>query len=480
MKLVPKITLAFVAVTVAVMSTGVLRRVRRDSGYERSARERDLSLVAQSMADGGAILWQSQGRDAATAMIAHAGKRDGEVRIRWVCLGTEETRPLAPSVDCGALAGGATRAIDQERRYAYVPVKVGGDVRGAIEVSASLAPEAGFLRHTFIDAVTITALNVTIIFALSFLLGLRLVARPTRALVEKARRVGQGNFEEPLVLPGGDEFGELAAEMNAMCTQLSDVHARVKAESAARVSAMEQLRHADRLMTVGKLASGLAHELGTPLNVIEARASMIVSGNVEGDSARKHAEVVVEQCDRITKIIRQLMDFARIRGAEKKTKSDVVEMARQSIELLEPIARQKHVALKLSPDQAPAFAAADTMELQQALTNLLVNAIQATSEGRAVDVEIGRERVTPPVDHGGREAEYVCLSVRDEGCGIPGDQIGHVFEPFFTTKDVGEGTGLGLSVAYGIVRDHGGWIAVESQVGQGSRFSIYLPREGGA
>ena len=141
MKLVPKITLAFVAVTVVVMSSGIFRRVRRDSGYERTARERDLSLVAQSMADGAAVLWHSQGPDAATAMIAHAGKRDGEVRIRWVCLGTEETRPQAPGVGCGGLVDGATRAAGDGRRYAYVPVKAAGDVRGAIEVSASLAPD---------------------------------------------------------------------------------------------------------------------------------------------------------------------------------------------------------------------------------------------------------------------------------------------------------------------------------------------------
>jgi signal transduction histidine kinase len=479
MKLVPKITLAFVAVTVMVMSTGILRRVRRESGYERTARERDLNLVAQSMADAAGTLWQSQGRDAATAMIVHAGKRDGEVRIRWVCLGNDDA-PLASGFDCGSLAGDTAHAMGDGRRYAYVPVTTASGVRGAIEVSASTVPEEGFLRRTIIDSVTVTALNVSVICTLSFLLSLGLVARPTRALVEKARRVGQGDFEGPLVIKGRDEFGDLAAEMNAMCAQLSDVHARVKAESAARVAAMEQLRHADRLMTVGKLASGLAHELGTPLNVIEARASMIVSDPSADETARKHAEVVVEQCDRITKIIRQLMDFARMRGAETRIKSDVVEMARQSIELIEPIARKKRVALTLSPAPGPAFAAADTVELQQALTNLLVNAIQATSEGRGIDVAIGQERVMPPMDHGGGEAEYVCLSVKDEGCGIPGDQIEHVFEPFFTTKDVGEGTGLGLSVAYGIVRDHGGWIAVESAVGEGSRFSIYLPREGAA
>ena len=477
MKLVPKITLAFVAVTVAVLSTGVFRRVRRETGYERLSRERDLGLVAQSMADGAAMLWQSTGRDSATAMIAHAGKRDGEVRIRWVCLGTDATPPQATSIDCEALmaSGDVRRAADGARRYAYVPVLANGAVRGAIEVSASLAPEEGFVRRTIVDSVTITALYAAVIFSLSFLLGLRFVARPTRALVQKARRVGNGDFDGPLAIPTADEFGELAGEMNAMCAQLANVHARVKAESAARVAAMEQLRHADRLTTVGKLASGLAHELATPLNVIEARASMVASGESTGDAARRDAEVAVEQCDRITKVIRQLLTFARMRPGEK-TKSDVGEMARQSIDLLEPIARKRKVALRLSQDaEQPAFAAADATELRQALTNLVVNAIQAAADGTAVDVRIDRERVTPPADHGGAPGEFVRLSVTDAGPGISGEDMGRVFEPFFTTKEVGEGTGLGLSVAYGIVRDHGGWIAVESEPGRGSRFTIYLP-----
>jgi signal transduction histidine kinase len=477
MKLVPKITLAFVAVTVTVMSTGILRRVRRDTRYEQTARDRDLMLVAQSMADGAGMLWQSQGPDAATAMIAHAGKRDGEVRIRWVCLGTADTRPLAPTTDCVSLGAGPFRAVGDGRRFAYVPVAPANAMRGAIEVSASVAPEESFVRRSLLDSVTWTSLNVSLICSVALLLSFLLVARPTRALVEKARRVGRGDFDEPLVLGGGDELSDLAAEMNAMCAQLADVHARVQAESAARGAAMDQLRHADRLTTVGKLASGLAHELGTPLNVIEARASMIASDEAKGEAARKNAQVVVEQCDRITKIIRQLMDFARMRSADERVRSDVVEMARQSIGLIEPLARKKRVALTLSPGGAPAFAAADAVELQQALTNLLVNAIQATSEGRSVDVAIGRERVRPPADHGGPEGDYLYLAVTDEGCGIPPEHLERVFEPFFTTKDVGEGTGLGLSVAYGIVRDHGGWIAVASEVGQGSRFSIYLPED---
>jgi two-component system NtrC family sensor kinase len=157
-----------------------------------------------------------------------------------------------------------------------------------------------------------------------------------------------------------------------------------------------------------------------------------------------------------------------------------VEMAKQSIDLVRPLARKKNVDLSVVSKDNDAVASTDAMQLQQALTNLLVNAIQASDDGHPVEVQIARERARSPVELGGKEDDYVCLCVKDEGPGIARENLEHVFEPFFTTKDVGEGTGLGLSVVYGIVRDHGGWIAVESEVGRGTRFSMYLPRVEGA
>jgi signal transduction histidine kinase len=268
--------------------------------------------------------------------------------------------------------------------------------------------------------------------------------------------------------------------MNAMSAKLAEMVARVKTESAARVEAMEQLRHADRLTTVGKLASGIAHELGTPLNVIEARASMIASGEAGGELAKHYAQIVVDSSERMDRIIRQLLTFARRRGPEK-TRCDVLELARQSSEMVQPLARKKSVEVRVVVDSGDeAIAAADAMQLHQALTNLLVNAIQASAEGGSVELRVESARTRPPPDVGGGEGDYLCLHVKDEGSGITEDNLSHIFEPFFTTKDVGEGTGLGLSVAYGIVRDHGGWIAVESEAGHGSRFSLYLPRAQGA
>jgi len=123
---------------------------------------------------------------------------------------------------------------------------------------------------------------------------------------------------------------------------------------------------------------------------------------------------------------------------------------------------------------------ADATQIQQALTNLVVNAIQASARGGVVDVSVQTARVTPPA-HAAQpplEDDYYVVSVQDHGHGMPADVLARVFEPFFTTKPIGESTGLGLSVADAIVEEHGGWMSAASEPGRGSRFSLYLPRGG--
>jgi len=111
------------------------------------------------------------------------------------------------------------------------------------------------------------------------------------------------------------------------------------------------------------------------------------------------------------------------------------------------------------------------------LTNLIVNAVHASPEGSNVTIRLSRSHVNPPEDHAGAAGEYDCIAVEDHGQGIEPENIERLFEPFFTTKDIGEGTGLGLSIAYGIVHEHGGWIDVESRVGEGSIFTVFIPVE---
>jgi signal transduction histidine kinase len=322
---------------------------------------------------------------------------------------------------------------------------------------------------------------------LSTVLGVWFVGRPIEQLVDKARRIGAGDVGSPLVIRQRDEIGELATEMNAMCLRLAETRYALNAETEERLRAVEQLRHADRLATVGKLASGIAHELGTPLGVALMRANMIASNESVVRDVRDAARIVGEQIDRITGIVRQLLDFARGRGTvapgpqQRRGPANLLAIAQRSAGMLQPLAVKRLLAIDIVHAENPPEPPANAEQIQQVLVNLLVNAIHASERPGKVTVSIGVAEtrppadVTPPVFSETGQPQYAIISVKDEGIGIAPEVLPRIFEPFFTTKHVGEGTGLGLSVAYGIVREHGGWIEVASERNKGSCFSVYLP-----
>jgi len=265
--------------------------------------------------------------------------------------------------------------------------------------------------------------------------------------------------------------------MNAMTDNLAEAQVRLESETAARLAAIEQVRHADRLATVGQLASGIAHALGTPLNVISGQAAMIASGEVSSEAEIRETTCVIhDQCGRMTGILRQLLDFAR-RKTTQRTPTDLVKLARETVAFLEPLAAKRGVRLDFMDREAVLPAQIDTGQIEQVLTNLVMNAVQASPSGAKVQVGIMMRRLAPR-EGDGSERRCVCVEVRDRGAGIPEDSRTRIFDPFFTTKPVGEGTGLGLSVSYGIVADHGGWIDVASEAGRGSVFTVWLPQEG--
>jgi signal transduction histidine kinase len=145
------------------------------------------------------------------------------------------------------------------------------------------------------------------------------------------------------------------------------------------------------------------------------------------------------------------------------------------MELLETLAQKRAVQLRIVDGNAPYVVDADGGQIEQVLTNLVMNAVQAMDRPGTVEVQLDHVHTTPPADHGGPDGDFVRVCVRDEGRGIAPEHLPHVFEPFFTTKDVGEGTGLGLSIAYGILREHGGWITAKSEPGRGAELAFCLP-----
>lgn len=359
----------------------------------------------------------------------------------------------------------------------WVPTPLADGSPGALWVHEALDAESesvtGIVTSHAVNAGTLAFLWAVVAVGL----GAIIVGRPMRALSEKARRVSKGDYEGPLAIQQNDEIGELAREMNHMCDELTASRVRLERETKERERAQGALRHADRLTTVGLLGAGIAHELGTPLNVVSLRARMIASGELSDPAdIRGSAQSIHEQAGQMTRIIRQLLDFAR-RSSPSFARFSLTTLVRESVSMLRPLAEKASVRFDCSGlDEVEV--SGDANQIQQALTNLSVNAVQAMApKGGTVAISLKRERVTPPADLGGTPVECARLEVRDDGPGMDADTVARIFEPFFTTKEVGEGSGLGLSVTWGIVRDHHGWISVDSRPGSGSTFTLFIPLE---
>ena len=247
-------------------------------------------------------------------------------------------------------------------------------------------------------------------------------------------------------------------------------------ETTARIATVEQLRHRDRLAMVGQISSGIAHEVGTPLNVIAGRARLITEPDTTLPEAQQHAAAILEQSERVASTIRQLLDFARRRGPQREL-THIGDLARRVVGLLSPLAGKRNVELFFSPGRTAAMASVDSTQIEQALSNLVMNAIQAIPDGGTVHVEVDTAHRPSPIDGNRRTLEHVRLMVADTGTGIAPEHLPHIFEPFYTTQRAGEGTGLGLSITHEIIRDHGGWIEVQSEPWKGSRFTVFLPKE---
>lgn len=243
-------------------------------------------------------------------------------------------------------------------------------------------------------------------------------------------------------------------------------------EVALRRSALDQLRHSERLNTVGRLASGMAHELGTPLNVISGRADLIVKGRVDGAEIRESASIIIVQAGRIEKLVRNMLSFAH-RGGTQASKADLLLLCRETAELLSPLAKQKDIELIVRGDSAAVLI--NRTEIQQVVSNLVANAVHAMDRGGTVEVTTAVVRTRLQDNGDAEDRDYALLCVRDQGVGIGPAVLPYIFDPFFTTKDVGEGTGLGLSIVFGIVRDHGGTVRVDSTVGEGTSMFVYFP-----
>jgi len=319
-----------------------------------------------------------------------------------------------------------------------------------------------------------TSVLIILLSLLVLILVRRSVTQPINQLIRRIKEISQGEREQ-VEIKGRDEVASLAREFNLMCQKLQESHARLVGEQQEKLKLEHELRHSERLASVGRLAAGLAHEIGTPLAIIGGRSEYLLRRSRSPEELKDNLGVIRSQSDRIAAIVRQLLEFSRRREPVFQP-VDLLGLLENVKYLLAHQLREKDIRVETTGLNTLPKISADPELLQQIFINLYSNSLHALGPDGVI--KIGAEITARGIIQASPAAGHrLRISFEDNGAGIAPEHIGRVFDPFFTTKDVGEGIGLGLSVSYGIIQEHGGDIQVESEPGSFTRFIIYLPTE---
>ena len=313
----------------------------------------------------------------------------------------------------------------------------------------------------------------------------RLVYVPLRDLETGARRLASGNLDETIPVRSADEFGKVAGSFNTMTTALresqlqlreaaSTLEQKVRERTLQLRAAEAEAAQREKLAAVGLLASGVAHEINNPLTGVLTFSHLLRQKMPDGSAEAEDMDLVIRETKRCASIIRRLLDFARRKTPEMKF-TNLNAMIQDVVRFIDRAAHLQDTAIEIDLDPGLPCVWVDEDQMKQVVMNMLVNAQHATERGGSIAI---RSRLCPAAagpEPGAESVEMVEISIIDTGCGIPEQDLQRIFDPFFTSKGVGKGTGLGLSVSHGIVEAHGGTIKVESTVGKGSAFRVYLP-----
>jgi len=442
---------------------------------EREQLKKNLSREARNLGEALLFIVEDllvvRGEDAAMAFLTRRNQLSPALQARWVWLDAPTGSRFHPLVEINELDALANRkplslmvssVDDRDFLLTYLPTLSKDGRLGAIEVRESMDELHGYVQESMRRSAMVVGAAAVSGLMLMAVLGSLWINRPVRHLREQAERIGTGDFSARVQVGGRDELGKLAHTIEQMRSQLALAREAEEQATRDKIETLETLRHTERLATLGRLSAGMAHELGTPLNVISGRAKLIASNELSPAETAHSAQIIGEQAERMTRIMRQLLDYAR-RGESRKQQVYPCELLKKVAELLASAAQKQRVEIKIECAEEPLSVRADPAQLQQVLLNLTLNGIQAMEQGG--ELSLGLRAAAP----------WVQLQVRDQGRGISTDDLPHIFDPFFTTKEVGRGTGLGLSIAHGIISEHKGQIEVESTPGQGSCFLVNLP-----
>jgi signal transduction histidine kinase len=362
-------------------------------------------------------------------------------------------------------------------QIAFTPLLIRQQTIGNIGVvlpSNYLIDTAATSRNTFS---LIFAFITVAVIVLGYFLSTS-IARPILRLRALSQAVAAGDLNQKTELDRPDEIGELAEAFDTMTQHLrerTDEAARLYAETVQRnqelaeinvrlQSAQQQLVQSEKLAAVGQLTAGIVHDVKNPLAVIKGLAESLQDEPGLEAYANKDLALIRESATKANQIVSDLLTFSR-QSTPEMQQQDLKATVEAALRITTYLTRKANVQVITALPEQSVIVTYDAQQIEQVLINLIQNAIQAMPKGGALRVSLSQAD------------QAIALAVQDTGVGIPPDNLHRIFDPFFTTKPAGEGTGLGLSVSYGIIARHHGRIDVDSAVGQGTTFTILLPKQ---
>jgi signal transduction histidine kinase len=476
-----KISLSFTVVGLVVFGGLGLWQLRAEKRDLESAAIGDATTLARAAAESARQDLGEGDPEDSTALLHSLERFDtrfdavlwSEQRPRWPTDAPREIADAVDSVGRTATAGGgpATRIVhvDGGGRVAIVGAPVDAlrsHSSGAIVLVRPLDDVDADLQREG-SAVAIAVLAFSLFGGLvGFVLGESYIGRPLARLDRAMSVVGAGDFEIPLPTARADEVGRVLGRFDQMRRELSTTQRRLQSEENAHRATRDRLADLDRLVTVGQLSAGLAHEIGSPLQILRARAEKLTERAGSDAGLAASARTIAEQAERIERIVGQLLQFARPRSRELRA-TDPATCVGAVVDLLTFEARRRAVELELDATRLPmVFTDADA--LQQIVFNLVRNGIAATGRG-------GTIRIGLRVDEGPEPPRILRLVVSDNGIGMRPEVRDRAFEPFFTTRGRDGGVGLGLAVVRSLVESLEGSITLESSPREGTEAKVELP-----
>lgn len=487
MNVATRITVATAVVVVIASTSYALFDLRSRRDERRLAIDREARAVATTLRFG------VEAQPAAARAPSDAMLRDlSRAAVGWKVMVIPSARGAAPSAievteaqrrRLNAMIQLPKPVADVEAGLYYydLPIRGAPDRRGELEVVGMLeiARPADVLDATADDVQRVVTLALLIVGLTTSMVGafaMRLVSRPITKLLRGIDDVAKGDLSHVILSERDDEIGAIATRFNEMTFSLRESRGETQRQNEAKLALEQRLGQTEKLATLGQLAAEIAHEVGTPLNVIAGRARSIQRKSREPETVEKNAGIIAEQTARITRIIQRLLDFTRRKvGTAAPAEVNLNDIAQSTIELLASQFASARVRVRFDRTASSARVAGDSDRLQQVLINLLLNAVQAMPDGGALVVETGEVRRARPGLEGSAAQDFVSIAVTDTGVGIAPDIKDKIFDPFYTTKEGRGGTGLGLAVVSGIVKEHDGWIDVDDARSGGTVFRVFLP-----